>query len=223
MSFSREMIEFARRDLIAERRAGEILTIVIPFAAVALMAFPLAFGVDAGITARVGPALFWIVVWLFTMQVSLRYSATDQPHHRAALALIGGDPLARLAGRTVAATALIWSLMVVLFPTMILFFSPDLPPGWPRAAVPAALAGLGLAQLGVLAAELTAGLRTRSSLSGLLTAPLGIPFLMVGAQPMESLTRGDSILAWTLLALAANLALAVTAALVARPLEEASR
>lgn len=223
MSFWGQAFEIARRDLLAERRAGEIATIVIPFAAVALMAFPLAFGVDSAVMSRVGPALFWVVTYLFTMQITLRHSAADRPHHRAALALLGVDPFARLAGRSLAAAALIGLFMTVMFPLMVLFYSPALPAGWPLAALPAALAGLGLAQIGTLAAEVTAGLRTRTTLAPLLVAPLAIPLLVGGSQPLESLTRGASILPWVVLVAATDLALAVISAVIARPLEEASR
>lgn len=223
MSFWGQAREFARRDLLAERRAGEVATIVIPFAAVALMAFPLAFGVDSAVISRVGPAVFWVVVYLFTMQIALRQTAGDRPHHRAALALLGVDPLARLVGRSLAAAVLIGGFMAVTFPLTVLFYSPTLPEGWPLAALPAALAGLGLAQIGTLAAEITAGLRTRTSLAPLLVAPLAIPLLVGGSQALESLARGASILPWVLLVGATDLALAVTAAMIARPLEEASR
>ncbi len=222
MTFWGQVLEFARRDLVAERRAGEVVAIVVPFGAVALMTFPLALGIDTGVIARTGPAMFWIVTFLFTMQIALRHTAADGPHHRAMLALLGVDPLARLVGRSAAATALIWLFMVIMFPVMVVFYSPDLPPTWPQALLPAGLAGIGMAQLGTLAAEVTAGLRARSTLAPLLVAPLGIPLLIAGSQALESLTRGNGILPWVLLVTAADLALAVTAALIARPLEEAA-
>lgn len=223
MTFWSQMREFARRDLLAERRAGEVLTVVVPFGAVALMTFPLAFGTDSAVISRVGPALFWVITYLFTMQIALRQSAGDSAHHRATLALLGVDPFARLVGRSLAAAVLIAAFMAITFPLMILFYSPELPSGWGLAVVPAALAGLGLAQIGTLAAEITAGLRTRTTLAPLLVAPLAIPLLLAGSQALESLSRGASILPWTVLVAATDLALAVAAALIARPLEEASR
>lgn len=223
MSYWGQVWEFARRDLIAERRAGEVIAIVIPFGAVALMAFPLALGIDSAVISRVGPAMFWVVVFLFTMQIALRHTASDRPHHRAMLSLLGIDPLARLMGRSLAATLLIGVFMAVMFPLMVLFYSPQLPAGWALALLPAALAGLGLAELGTLAAEVTAGLRARSTLAPLIVAPLAIPLLIGGSQALEGLSRGGSILPWVLLTAATDLALAVTAAVIARPLEEVSR
>jgi heme exporter protein B len=220
MSFWSQTREIARRDLLAERRAGEVLTIVIPFGTVALMAFPLALGIESAVLSRVGPAVFWVVTFLFAMQIALRHTASDRPTHRRTLTLMGVDPFARIVGRSLAASILIGLFMAVMFPIMVLFYSPQLPPGWPAAAIPAALAGVGLAQVATLAAEVTAGLRARTTLTSLIVAPLAIPFLVGGSQALESLAIGGSILSWTLLVAASDLALAVTAALIARPLEE---
>lgn len=222
MSFARQVAEFCRRDLLTERRAGEVVSIVTPFGAVALMSFPLAFGIDSALLSRVGPAVFWVVVFLFTMQIALRHSAAERPQQRAVIALLGVDPFARLLGRTLAAAILILVFMAILFPAMLLFYSPDLPDGWPVALIPGALAGIGLAQVGTLAAEVTAGLRTRTTLAPLIVAPLAVPLLLAGSQALESLASGGTILPWTVLVVAADLALAVIGAAIARPLEEAS-
>lgn len=223
MGFWGQAREFARRDLVTERRAGEVFSIVIPFGGVALMSLPLALGIDTATINRVGPAMFWVVTLLFAMQISLRHSAVDGSHHRTMLALLGVDPFARLVGRTIASAILIGVFMAVMFPLMIVLYSPNLPTNWPLAVIPALLAGIGLAEIGTLAAEVTAGLRARSTLAPLIVAPLAIPLLIGGSQPLESLNRDGSMLSWMLLVVATDLALAVTAALIARPLEDAAR
>jgi len=76
--------------------------------------------------------------------------------------------------------------------------------------------------VGTLAAEVTAGLRTRTTLAPLIVAPLAVPLLLAGSQALESLASGGSILPWTVLVVATDLALAVIGAAIARPLEEAS-
>ncbi|MGH8911301.1 MAG: heme exporter protein CcmB, partial [Acidimicrobiia bacterium] len=111
MSFWEQVGEFARRDIVAERRVGEVLAIVIPFGGVALMTLPLALGIDSAIIARVGPAMFWVVTLLFAMQIALRHSASDRPEHRAMLALLGVDPFARLIGRSASSSLLIGGFM----------------------------------------------------------------------------------------------------------------
>ncbi|MGA7272649.1 MAG: heme exporter protein CcmB [Acidimicrobiia bacterium] len=223
IGFWRQAVEFARRDLIAERRAGEVVAIVIPFGAVALMTLPFALSIDTAVISRVGPAMFWVVTLLFAMQIALRHSAADGAHQRRVISLLGVDPLARLTGRALAAALLILAFMAVMFPLMMFLYGPELPSSWYLALIPAALAGFGLAEIGTLAAEVTAGLRVRSTLAPLIVAPLAIPLLIAGSQALESLARGGGILPWVLLVTATDLALAVTAALIARPLEDAAR
>ena len=46
MSFWGQVREIARIDLIIEGRSGEVLRIVVPFALMALLVFPLALGVE---------------------------------------------------------------------------------------------------------------------------------------------------------------------------------
>ena len=46
MSFWDQAVEIARVDLRIERRVGDVLRIILPFAVVALLVFPLALGID---------------------------------------------------------------------------------------------------------------------------------------------------------------------------------
>jgi heme exporter protein B len=85
------------------------------------------------------------------------------------------------------------------------------------------LVAIGLTELGTLAGEVTAGLRSRTSLASLIVAPLAIPLIIGGSQTLESVAREATILPWILLLLATDLALAVAGVGLARPLEEASR
>jgi heme exporter protein B len=85
------------------------------------------------------------------------------------------------------------------------------------------LTAVGLTELGTLAGEVTAGLRSRTALASLIVAPLAIPLVIGGSQTLESLTRDTSILPWLLLLVATDLSLAVAGVALARPLEEASR
>jgi len=69
----------------------------------------------------------------------------------------------------------------------------------------------------------TAGLRTRNTLTPLLVAPLSMPLLLASAQVVEALREEASILLWITLLATMNLAIAVIGVLTARPLEESSR
>ena len=224
MSFWGQALEIARVDLQVERRMGDVTRIVLPFSVVALLVFPLALGVDLSAISRIGPAVFWAVGILFGMQVALRQAANDSPERRDLYSLLGVDPAARFAGRSLSGSVLTVGFLTALLIGMIALYSPDLPEGWPAPMILGLLlTAVGLTELGTLAGEVTAGLRNRTALASLIVAPMALPLVVGGSQTLESLARGAVILPWILLLVATDLALAVLGVALARPLEEASR
>lgn len=224
MSFWSQALEIARVDLRVERRLGDTLRIILPFAVIALLVFPLALGIRPTVISQIGPAVFWSLGILFGMQVALRQSAVDTRERRDLHALIGVDPAARFTGRCLSGGVLLVLFLVVLFVAMWLLYGPDLPPGSPWViALHSLLFAIGVTELGTLAGEVTAGLRSRTALSSLIVAPLAVPLVIGASQALESLSQGAGILTWTLLVIATDLALAVAGVGLARPLEEATR
>ncbi len=212
----------ARRDLLIEGRAGEVTSLTLPFGAVALMVVPLTTEGSPGLLAEVGPAVYWLVALVFGMQVALRQTSTETAPQRELLALLGVDPAARFTGRSLAGGLLLVGFLLALAPLVWLFYLPDPLPGAAWMLPVLLLFAAGVAMLGVLAGDVTVGLRTRTALAPLLVAPLAVPLLIGASQAAESLSRGESILTWTLLLVAADLGLAITGVLTARPLEEAA-
>ncbi|HLF44521.1 MAG TPA: heme exporter protein CcmB [Acidimicrobiia bacterium] len=224
MSFWSQTLEIARVDLTVERRLGDTMRIVLPFAVVAMLVFPLTLGVDLTAVSRLGPAVFWAIGVLFGMQVALRQAAHDDHERRDLYALLGVDPAARFAGRTISGAVLMAAFLAVLLVAMIVFYSPRLPDGWPGPVVLSAiLVAVGLTELGTLAGEVTAGLHNRTALASLIVAPLALPLVIGSSQTLEALARDAGILPWILVLVATDLALAVAGVGLARPLEEASR
>jgi heme exporter protein B len=224
VSFWDQAVEIARIDLRVERRVGDVLRIILPFAVVALLVFPLALGIDLAAITLIGPAVFWAIGVLFGMQVALRQAADDRPERRDLYALLGVDPAACFVGRSISGSILMLGFMFALLVATVLLYSPRLPAGWPIPAVAAVLlTSIGLTELGTLAGEVTAGLRNRTALASLIVAPLAIPLVLGGSQTLESLARDTGILPWLLLLVAVDLALAVAGVGLARPIEEASR
>ena len=221
MTFWRQALEIARKDLLVESRTAEVLLMTVPFAAAALMLIPFAIGTDAPLLADLGPGLFWTVVLLFGVLVILRKSAVDGDAQRDLVRLLGIDPAARLAGATMATAALVLLFEVLLVPVVIALYNPELRGWWWLAAV-LPLVALGLGLLGSIAGGVTTSLGTRTSLTPLLIVPLSLPLLLGATQALESLQLGRSILPWLVLLAAVDLALAVSGVLAARPLEEAT-
>jgi heme exporter protein B len=223
VSFWSQTLEIARVDLTVERRLGDTMRIVLPFAVVAILVFPLTLGVDLTAVSRLGPAVFWAIGVLFGMQIALRQAAHDDQERRDLYALLGVDPAARFAGRTISGAVLMSGFLAVLLVAMIVFYSPRLPDGWPGPVVLSSiLVAIGLTELGTLAGEVTAGLHNRTALASLIVAPLALPLVIGSSQTLEALARDAGILPWVLVLVATDLALAVAGVGLARPLEEAS-
>lgn len=220
--FWRQAMAIAIRDLRIESRGGEVIAVVVPFAAVAVFVVPLATDALATRLADLAYPIFWLVGLLFGMQVALRQSASESQTQRRTLALLGVDPAARFAGRSLAAGLLTTLVMIVVGPLVVLFYDPAVtpPPLAGLATVAAFSAGISL--LATLAGDVTTGLRTRSTLAPLIVAPLAVPVLIGGSQTLESLMAGRSTMAPALLLTVSILILAVTGVLTAPALEEAA-
>lgn len=230
MSFLTQAWAVCRRDLRIEGRAGEVTSLVLPFAAMAVFVVPLAtdsLGARLDdLLAEIAAPVYWLVALLFGMQVALRQTATESRTQRRHLVLLGIDPFARFTGRAAAAALLILVVLVVTGPLVILFYDPVVPPQAPMALLPITavlvLLAAGLSMLSTLAGDVTMGLRSRSALAPLLVAPLSVPLLVGASQAWQSLARGGSTLTGTLLLIIADLALVATAALASKPLEDAT-
>lgn len=224
MSFWSQTVEIARVDLRVERRLGDTMRIVLPFAVVALLVFPLTLGVDLTAISQLGPAVFWALGILFGMQVALRQAAHDDQERRDLYALLGVDPAARFVGRTLSGAVLMTGFLGVLLVAMIILYSPRLPDGWLGPLIlTSILVAIGLTELGTLAGEVTADLHNRTALASLIVAPLALPLVIGASQTLEAMARDAGILPWILILVATDLALAVAGVGLARPLEEASR
>ncbi len=224
MTFWRQALEIARVDLTVESRVGNTIRITLPFAVVALMVFPLALGLQLRVVSATGLGVFWALGILFGMQVALRQSASDTRERRDLQALLGVDPAARFVGRLFSGGLLMVGFLLTMLVAMAVLFDPDIPRGgWPVLVLSTFLVAIGLTELGTLAGEITTGLSHRTVLASLIVAPLALPLVIGASQSVEALQRDTGILAWILLLIASDLALAVAGVALARPLEEATR
>lgn len=222
MTFWRQMTTVAVRDLRIEGRAGEVSSVVLPFAAVAVFVVPLATNTLEVRLSDLAWPVFWLIALLFGMQVALRQTGTESQTQRRHLMLLGMDPLARFAGRASSAALLTLVVTLVTAPLVVLFYDPDIVPPVPAALGILVLFSPGLAMLATLAGDVTVGLRSRSVLAPLLVAPLSVPLVVGASRAFESLARGDGTLTPTMLLVVADLALAATATVTARSLEYAT-
>ncbi|MCP3975918.1 MAG: ABC transporter permease [bacterium] len=214
-----QAIVAARRDLARERRRGEVLWVTIPFGVVAMLLIPMAVGADAPRLRELGPGLFWVIVLLFGVLVTVRTTAADTPQQRDLNRLIGLDPAAGFVGRSLASFVLLLAFEVVVGLATIALYDVSLA-GWFWLPLILVVAGAGLALIGSLAASIAGNLATGPALVPLLVAPLAVPLLLGATQALDGLRLGNSILPWLLLMVTVVLVLLIVGVLTARPLQE---
>ncbi len=209
----------AKRDLARERRRGEVLWVTIPFGVVAMLLIPMAVGADVPRLRELGPGLYWVVVLLFGILVTVRATAADSPQQRDLNRLIGLDPAAAFAGRALASFVLLLAFEIVVGLATIALYDVSLT-GWVLLPVILVVAGAGLALIGSLAAAIAANLATGPALVPLLVAPLAVPLLLGATQALEGLRAGNGILPWLVLMITVVLVLLIIGVVTARPLQE---
>jgi heme exporter protein B len=210
-----------KRDLVRERRTGEVLWITIPFGAVALLLIPIAIGIDTPTLRAVGIGMFWVVIMLFGVLISVRRSTSDTLAQRDMLALTGVDPAASFVGSAFANFLLLVVFEVVLGTLTIILYDISLT-GWAWIPLILVLVAAGLALLGTLAGAIVATGQSTSALVPFIVAPLSVPILIAATQSFEGLRLGHSILTWVLMLVVVALVLAIAGVLAARPLQETS-
>ena len=219
IGFRAQVATIAGRDLRRERRTGEVVWVTLPFGAIALLLVPLAIGTDAPMLQRIGPGLFWVVVMLFGVLISVRQTNAETTAQRDQVALTGLDPAAIYVGRAAASFVLLVVFQAVLgVVTLVLY---DVPvEGIVLLPVTFVVVGAGLALLGTLAAGIVSTGTNATALVPLLVAPLSIPLLIGATQALEALRLGRSSLTWVLMMIVTVLVLAIAGVLSARPLQE---
>lgn len=209
----------AKRDLARERRRGEVLWVTIPFGVVAMLLIPMAISTDAPRLRELGPGLYWVVVLLFGVLVTVRSTSADSQQQRDLNRLIGLDPAAGFAGRTLASFVLLMTFEVVVGVATVTLYDVRLT-GWIWLPIILLIAGAGLALIGSLAASIAGSLATGSALVPLLVAPLAVPLLLGATQALDGLRMGNSIVQWILLMITVVIVLMIVGVVTARALQE---
>ncbi len=217
--FRSQVAAVVERDLRRERRRGDVVWVTIPFGAMALFLLPLAIGVDTQLLQRIGPGMYWVVVMLFGVLVSVGRASIETDAQRDAVSLLGLDPAAAYVGRSMSAAGLLLVDEIVVGVVAVVLYNIEVI-GIPWLALTLVITAVGLGLLGSLAASLVSSSSAGSALVPLLVAPLSVPLLLGATQVYEGLRLGRSILPWMLLMVVVMLVTAIIGVGTARPLQE---
>lgn len=209
----------AGRDLLRERRRGDVLWITIPFGALALLLVPLAIGTDAVLLREIGPGMYWVIVMLFGVLVAVGKASSETVPQQDASSLLGLDPAAGFVGRAASAALLLLIFELVVGVVAVGLYDISII-GVPWLAATLLIVAIGLALLGTLTGSIVNSTSAGTALVPLLVAPLSVPLLLGATQAYEGLRLGHGILSWVLLMVAVVLVVAIIGVLTARPLQE---
>jgi heme exporter protein B len=175
MTFLRDTVALARKDLLLELRAKETLPSMLLFVVAALTIFHFALPRGTGETAARG--LLWSAL-IFTALLGLTraFVAEREQGMFDALVLAPCDRSAIWLGKSIAVLTFLVAAEVVALPAFALFFSGL--DGRTVAAV--ALADVGIATVGTLFGAMAVAGRARELLLPLMFLPMAIPIVVGG-------------------------------------------
>lgn len=217
--FWRQVGAVVQRDLLRERRRGDVLWVTIPFGALALLLVPLAVGTDATLLREIGVGMYWVIVMLFGVLVAVGKASRETLPQQDASLLLGLDPAAGFVGRTVSSAVLLLAFETVVGAVAIGLYDIEVfGPAW--LVLTLLVVAVGLALLGTLTAGIVNSTSAGTALVPLLVAPLSVPLMLGASESYDGLRYGNAIVSWVLLMVAVVIVVAMIGVLTARPLQE---
>ena len=167
------------KDLRAEVRAKESLSVMIAFSVLAVLIFGLAFDLRVPEANMVGPGVIWVVI-LFsgTLGLNRSFGAEVDRGTLAALLLAPVDRSAIYFGKFLAQLCFMLLNTAIILPTTVVILDIRLMQPWILLGV--LLGTIGYVAVGILFAALAANSRARESLLPILLMPVMVPIFMAG-------------------------------------------
>ena len=194
MSFLRQTLTIAAKDLRSELRTKEALNASLAFALVILLLFSFAFDPTSEQTREISGGLLWIVFAFAGALILNRSFAREIPND--CLDALVAAPLSGAAlflGKALANLALLLAVELVCLPVFGVFYNlPWTQQLWPLMLV-LVLATWGLTVVGTLFSALTVNLRLRELMLPTLVYPIMIPDLIAAIQLTTPLVMGQPI------------------------------
>jgi heme exporter protein B len=216
VTFLRDALLVAGKDLRIERRSRVALQQIVPFGAIVVMLFAFALDSDRTLLHQAAPGLFWAAVLLAVLlAVGRSFSIEEANRARDGLRLSGLDGGSIFLGKAAAVAVELLLLELIVGAAVVVLY--DLTVRGVVVLVCAALAAtVGLAATGTVYGVLAGGLRARETLVPLLVLPAVTPVMLGTTRSFHAALDGTPGDAWPWVQLLTAFAvLAVTAGTVA--------
>jgi len=212
VTFFRDALLVAGKDLRIERRSRVALQQILPFGGIVVVMFAFALDADRTTLPAAAPGLFWAAVLLAALLAIGRSFAVEESNAaRDGLRLSGLDGGSMFVGKAAAIAVELLLLEVVLGIAVVVLYGVTV-----RGALVllcAALAAtIGLAATGTVYGVLATGLRARDTLVPLLVLPAVTPVMLGATRAFAAALDGSTSEAWQWVQLLAAFSLLAIAA-----------
>jgi heme exporter protein B len=188
MRFLPVALAVARKDLRAEWRGREVLPALAQFVVLALVIANFSFDIDHASGPRIGPGVIWLVIaFAGLLAFGRAFAAEREGGTLEAMLLTAAGPAAILAGKALAAAAVLVACELLLLPAMAVFLGAPLSPAVFATVL---VSTAGMSAIGCLFAALAARTRARELLLPALVLPLWLPFVVVGGRAVAAAMAG---------------------------------
>jgi heme exporter protein B len=212
VTFLRDALLVAGKDLRIETRSRVALQQILPFGALVVVLFAFALDSDRTLLVRAAPGLFWAAVLLASLLALSRSFAIEEANRaRDGLRLSGLDGGAVFVGKAGAIAVELVALELVLGVAVVVLYDVALR-GVLVLACAALAATVGLAAAGTVYGVLAGGLRARETLLPLLVLPAVTPVVLGATRAFGAALDGVASEAWPWVQLLAAFAVLSVAA-----------
>jgi heme exporter protein B len=178
-AYLRKVWAITAKDLRAELRAKETLSVMIAFSVLAVLIFGLAFDLRVPEATMVAPGVLWVVIlYAGVLGLNRSFGAEVDRGTLAALLLAPVDRSAIYFGKFLAHLFFMLINAAIILPFTLVIFDINLLQPWILVGV--LLGTVGYTAVGTLFAALAANSRARESLLPILLLPVMVPIFMAG-------------------------------------------
>ncbi|HTR38914.1 MAG TPA: heme exporter protein CcmB [Bryobacteraceae bacterium] len=194
MSFLRQALAIAAKDLRSEVRSKETVNASLSFALVILLLFSFAFDPDSDQVREIAGGLLWLV-FAFAGTLILNRSFARELVNDCLDALIASPVSGAqlFLGKCLANYTLLIIVECISLPVFAIFYNVRLPQSLALLFLVMLLGTWGLTVIGTLFSAMTVNLRLRELMLPTLVYPLLIPALMGAIQLSSVLIAGDPV------------------------------
>lgn len=194
MSFLRQALAIAGKDLRSEVRSKETVNASLSFALVILLLFSFAFDPGSEQVREIAGGLLWLV-YAFAGTLILNRSFARELVNDCLDALISSPATGAqlFFGKCLANYLLLMVVECVSFPIFIIFYNARWPARWGLLFLVMLLGTWGITVIGTLFSAMTVNLRLRELMLPTLVYPMLIPALMGAIQLSTVLIAGDPL------------------------------